>query len=246
MILNENSRLLHSHCIFPAVPFRMPEHYTDSLITYLNRLSFTGKHDSVISIARPALYKALDSHDTLTAIYSGVFIAQSFLFLEDMDSVQYYTELISPMSSFPVSANLQTMLCNILGSYSLRTSLDYSRALNYYMDGLALTERSGDVNNRIALLSNIVNIFYIQEDPKGMEYADQAYNIAMNEKRQEIMPNVPGTSSWPRCFLWRTGMTRREAILKVPCSMQKQARRIHNTRIYIRCLPRYIWRAMTI
>lgn len=161
----------------------MPEHYTDSLITYLNRLSFTGKHDSVISIARPALYKALDSHDTLTAIYSGVFIAQSFLFLEDMDSVQYYTELISPMSSFPVSANLQTMLCNILGSYSLRTSLDYSRALNYYMDGLALTERSGDVNNRIALLSNIVNIFYIQEDPKGMEYAEQAYNIAMNEKK---------------------------------------------------------------
>lgn len=161
----------------------MPEHYADSLITYLNRLSFTGKHDSVISIARPALYKALDSHDTLAAIYSGVFIAQSFLFLEDMDSVQYYTELISPMSGFPVSANLQTMLCNVLGSYSLRTSLDYSRALNYYMEGLAQAEKSGEVNNCIALLANIVNIFYIQEDTKGMQYAEEAYRLAMSEEK---------------------------------------------------------------
>lgn len=158
-----------------------PADISDTLINYLNRLSFTGQHDSVIQIARPELQNALNNQDTLTAIYTGSFIAQSFLFLEDMDSAQFYTELLKPMQQYPAPPNIHIMLSNVLGSYSLRTSLDYSKALNYYIDGLTWAEQSGEITNQIALLSNIVNIFYIQNNPKGMKYAEKAYRLAMED-----------------------------------------------------------------
>lgn len=158
-----------------------PEDISDTLISYLNKLIFTGKHDSVIKIAKPQLQNALTNHDTLTAIYTGSFIAQSFLILEDMDSAQFYTEMLKPMQQYPAPPNIHIMLSNVLGSYSLRTSLDYSKALNYYIEGLTWAEQSGEIANEIALLSNIVNIFYIQNNPKGLKYAEKAYRLAMED-----------------------------------------------------------------
>lgn len=153
----------------------------DSLVTYLNRLSYIGEHDSVILTARPAMNEAAGRHDTLTAVYAGLFMAQSYLFLEDMDSVRYCTDRLGPMLDFPLPPNARIMLINILGSYSLRTSLDYSKALNYYLEGLEWAEQEDRINNRIALLSNIVNIFYVQKSPEGMRFAEEAYRLAMSD-----------------------------------------------------------------
>lgn len=150
----------------------------DSLVKTLNSLIYTGDHEKVIGICRPLFREAYRDHDTLAALYTGAFLSQSFLFLEDMDSTQFYTDLIKPMYGYPAPPSIHIMLSNVLGSYSLRTSLDYSKALGYYIDGLEWAELSGNVNNRISLLSNIVNIFYLQGDPKGMMYAKDALKLA--------------------------------------------------------------------
>lgn len=160
--------------------YTVSEHL-DSLITSLNHLIYIGEHDSVIFKARPTMEDALRDHDTLTAVYAGLFMAQSYLFLEDMDSVKYCTDRLSPLLDYPLPPNAHIMLSNILGSYSLRTSLDYSKALNHYIEGLSWTEHEERINNRIALLSNIVNIFYVQKSPEGMKFAEEAYRLAMND-----------------------------------------------------------------
>ena len=160
--------------------YTVSEHL-DSLITYFNHLSYIGEHDSIITHARPELLQALKDQDTLTAVYAGLFMAQSYLFLEDMDSVKYCTDRLSPLLDYPLPPNAHIMLSNILGSYSLRTSLDYSKALNHYIEGLSWTEHEERINNRIALLSNIVNIFYVQKSPEGMKFAEEAYRLAMND-----------------------------------------------------------------
>lgn len=162
----------------------------DSISTLLSRLSYQSLHDSVISTARPELEKALSRCDTLTAIYCGIFMAQSYLFLENMDSVKSSIDLLLPLKDFPVPPYVHIMQDNVLGSYSLRTSLDYSKALSYYIDGLSWAEKAGSINNKIALLSNIVNIFYIQNSSKGLDYAENAYKSAMSNEE---------TSSYAKC-----------------------------------------------
>ena len=153
----------------------------DSLSNKLSSYSYAGKHDSVIYTARPALIAAQRAHDTLTMVYAGLNMAQSFLFLGNMDSVQRYIDLMEPLKDYPIPANLHIMRSNVLGSYSLRSSLDYSNALNCYMEGLAWADRRQHANSRIALLSNIVNIFYVLNSDKGLEYARDAYDLAMTQ-----------------------------------------------------------------
>lgn len=162
----------------------------DSLAKALKGYSFAGRHDSVILVAGPALRAATLRHDTLTMVYAGLNMAQSFLFMGNMDSVQHYLDRIEPLKEYPLSANLHIMRSNVLGSYDLRSNLDYSKALNHYIDGLFWADSLRNRNNRIALLSNIVNIFYLQGSGEGLEYAREAYELAMSQ---------PQTSLYSKC-----------------------------------------------
>lgn len=176
-------------------PAYMPSKTLDSLISTLNRLNQAGEHDSIVNISKPILYDALKKHDTLAAFYTGLYTAQSYQFIENLDSVKYYTDLIEPLLEYPFSSNARIILNCILGNYSLRTSLDYSKALSYYIESLQLAEESGEINNQISLLSNIVNIFYIQKSAGGMKYAEQAYNLA------ETHPEASGYAKIGSCLV---------------------------------------------
>lgn len=154
----------------------------DSLFNAINQFSIRGKHDSVIILSRPELAKALDSQDTLKAIYIGTLMAQSSIFLSDLDSVMFYLERIQPMLvSFPTPPKIKAMYFCTYGNYCLRTSLDYSKAINYYIKALEYTIESGNTNNQISVLSNIVNIFYVQNNRNGMHYAEEAYQLSVAE-----------------------------------------------------------------
>ena len=156
----------------------------------LEHYSFSGQHDSVILAARPAYLEASRRHDTLLMVYTGLNMAQSFLFKGNMDSVRRYVDLIESLKHFPVPASLHIMRSNVLGSYFLRSSLDYSKALNNYIEGLDWADCRENCDSRIALLSNIVNIFYVQNSDKGLEYAREAYDLAMSHS---------GTGLYARC-----------------------------------------------
>ena len=127
--------------------------------------------------------EALEAGDTVTAFYAGVFTAQSFLFFENTDSIKYYIDRISPFygNLDKETFNDRIIYNNVLGCYYLRTDLDYSRALSHFLEGLELARNAGYVNNTVAMLSNIVNIFYLQEDSLGYEYAVEAYKTAFSE-----------------------------------------------------------------
>lgn len=158
---------------------RSPE--LDSLISVFNGLSFTDRHDSLVILARPVLSKAILERDTLTETYTRLFMAQSFLFLDNLDSVKFQTDIAGKLIDRFSLPNVHIIYSNIMGSYCLRTELDYTDALNHYFNGLKWAEKEGNINNKIALLSNIVNIFYIQKNPDGMEYAEKAMELAMDD-----------------------------------------------------------------
>ena len=57
--------------------------HIDSLITLWNSYNRTGQHDLTIQSARPIAIKAMREADSVTAMYAGIFTAQSFLFTEN-------------------------------------------------------------------------------------------------------------------------------------------------------------------
>ncbi len=161
----------------------------DSIEKVLLSYSFGGQHDSVIYAGRPALREAIERRDTFSMVYIELNMAQSFLFMGEMDSVRYHLDRLEPLMLSPaVSPSLHAMYFGELGSYSLRWGLDYSKALNYYIEALNWADREHNSDNRILLLANIVNVFYIQNSDKGFEYAREAYELSRTQPDVSLYP----------------------------------------------------------
>ena len=151
--------------------------HIDSLITLWNSYNRTGQHDLTIQSARPIAIKAMREADSVTAMYAGIFTAQSFLFTEnEVDSAKYYADMISRYVKTSGEPSLMINFDNIMGSYYLKT--------------LACAETYGSTQSRIVMLANIVTIFYLRGDGSGMDYAVQAYNAGQEN----------GISEYSKCI----------------------------------------------
>lgn len=158
----------------------------DSLIELWNGYNRTGNFDSLIHSAAPYIRNSILKGDSFTALYAGVFTAQSHLFLNNNDSVKYYADLIAPLESKSNYYPIKVIFNNVMGSWYLQSQLDYSKALEYYLQALQWAEKTESKENRIILLANIVNIFYMRDDIQGMEYALTAYAYGHNAEETYI------------------------------------------------------------
>ncbi len=162
----------------------------DSLRAMYRSFNVNGQYDSLIETARPLVRKALAANDTLALLYSGVYTAQAFLIQENIDSLRSYMNLIAPYrQGGGKDPSLQTVLYIVEGLMHLKAELNYSLALECFREGCRWAESGDDPNNHIVLLANIAHIFYVRQDPHGLQYAREAYAIS---GRPEVAP-------FPRC-----------------------------------------------
>lgn len=162
----------------------------DSLRNIYRRYNIDGLYDSIIHTASPYLLKAISADDTLAVLYSGAYIAQAFLTLENIDSVRSYMNLIEPYrTGGKTDPSLQTVLYIVDGLMHLKSELNYSLALESFRHGCEWAEIGNDPNNHIVLLANIAHIFYVRQDRNGLEYAVKAYEISQR----------PDVADFPRC-----------------------------------------------
>lgn len=160
----------------------------DSVKRVWNTLTFRGMHDSAIGLVHPLLNDAVKSGDTMTVLFAGASIAQSYLMMEDADSTRYYLSMLDPYMPANTDPMLGVFVNNIAGSYSLKYDLDYRNALQSFELAYEWARKGGDVGNQIVMLANIVNIFYVRSDRAGMKYAERALALSVG----------PGASGYAR------------------------------------------------
>lgn len=162
----------------------------DSLRSTFREYNMKGLYDSIILTARPVLHQALETHDTLAILYSGGYTAQAFLTQDKIDSAQSLMNLIGPYrKGGEKDPSLQTVLFALEGLLHLRTELNYTLALESFLEGCNWAEYGNDPNNNIVLLANTAHIFYVRGDSHGLEYAQKAYDISQR----------PDVAAFPRC-----------------------------------------------
>ena len=188
-----------------AGPDRQTEERLDSLRQIFRYYNVEGLYDTIISTARPVLQSALDRHDTMTVLLTGVYTAQAFLTMEHMDSTRHYMNIIEPYRKGGVkNPSLQTVLFIVEGLTYLKAELNYSLALEAFREGCKWAEAGNDPNNHIVLLANIAHIFYVRGDKNGLQYAEEAFSISRS----------PDVEDYPRCqahLLMGSGRTQEAA-----------------------------------
>lgn len=161
-----------------------------SLQDMWNRFNRSGSYDSLIAVTDPYLGHFLECNDTSGIMYSGLAIAQAYVFKEESDSVKKYLNLIEQYETDDMDPLIGILINNISGMDALKSDLDYSKALEYYSKGLDFAEKSGNSNNVVALLCNMVSIFYTLGDAGGYTYAERAMATA----------DTGGTSAFMECM----------------------------------------------
>lgn len=163
----------------------------DSLAERWSGYNWNGMYDSLIISARSSFYDARSVGDSVVALYSASVLAQSFLFGDETDSIMYYIDLARPYyDALGDVGPARIIYNNALASYYLRTDLDYSNALLYYLRGLDCAEEENSIYNQIVLLANITDIFYMIGDGQGGKYAERAYRLSQEE----------GADAFTRCI----------------------------------------------
>lgn len=173
----------------------------DSLKRTWNMYTFKGMHDSAISLARPVFNAAVRDRDTMSALFAGASVAQSYLMKEDADSARRYLSLLEPYMRANEDPMLGVFVNNIAGSYSLKYDLDYGDALRSFELAYDWACRGDDVGNQIVMLANIVNIFYIRSDSNGLKYAERAMAISVESAASGYAKSLASVSMAEMAFL---------------------------------------------
>lgn len=147
-----------------------------------HKCNSTGNYDSLIRNTRPFFHASREVGDTASMLYSGMFIAQAYLFLEQLDSVKVYLDSISRYESSFNDRMFIIGLNNIRGIYALKEELNYPLAMSCYKKGYIAAEEAADVHNMAVFLANMVNIYYLKYDRYGLDYALELEQLAQKSE----------------------------------------------------------------
>ena len=116
--------------------------------------------------------------DERAYLYGLVYLAQSYYLLDgNIDSILIYVnearERALQQKDYWALATIQ----NLLGSHALFVEMDYGKGLSYLMEGLRYAEQSGDISRIFPLKSNIALAYYFRNDPTGLHYALDVYDL---------------------------------------------------------------------
>ena len=150
-----------------------------------SRFNDAGMDDSLILYTRPVLDRAIETGDTLTALYCGVYMAQAWLFMEQTDSALNYLDCMRPYIDRQSDDVLRYLYYSIYGGYSIKAELNYSKAMEYYQKSYGYAVATQSPGNQLSVLMDIIYIFYIRSDSNGMQYAEDAYELAYSSQSSE-------------------------------------------------------------
>ncbi len=140
-----------------------------------------GQDSALIEYTRPLLRRSLERNDTLTALYCGTYMAQAWLFMEETDSTAAYLDRMRKDIGMQDDNILKYLYWSVCGGYTIKAELNYTKAMEYYNRAYSYAEASGDVSKQLAILLDIIYIFYIRSDANGMKYAEEAHSLAHRE-----------------------------------------------------------------
>lgn len=150
----------------------------DSMRTVWKELNLAAEYDSLIQVTRPFIVNSSIKGDSLSLMYSYAYMAQSYMYNENLDSLKYYLDKIMESEIEVPDYRLWAMVDNLRGIYSLKSGQDFSSALVHFKQMYEAAKSGGDVAAQLVALTNIVNIFYIKSDGYGLEYAETANELA--------------------------------------------------------------------
>lgn len=148
-------------------------------------LSSQQRNEELIERARPVYLRARARGDRKMMTYAGAYIGQAFGMLFEPDSMyRYFDEILEPAREGDYAFPLM-VLNNTIGVHNLMYAMNYDEALRYFYEALDHC-REVDRHCSYQILYNIVNAYYLRNDPEGLDAALEIYAYGVEEHNDGI------------------------------------------------------------
>lgn len=144
-----------------------------------------GQMDSVVYITRE-YHKSIKGKSVDAEVLSGLQLAQAYTILENRDSADYYLNASTSLIDSSRDPMTKLLFHHIKGTLALKYRLDYPEALGYFHQGYREARKADNRKAMVTMLSNIGYIYYILNDPHGMEYALEAVNLVSKYEKDPL------------------------------------------------------------
>lgn len=144
------------------------------------------------------------------------------------------------------------MIYNTMGIYSINVELDYAHAIDYFLQGMELSQRRSDGRRYVVFCSNLVVAHFLRNDPAGVRYAEDVYQYGvvhrdryalfsgsyvkalmyyMTGRYTEASASVEETLALVDSFYGRTGVYTLHANIQLALGHTDQAARSYETAV---------------
>lgn len=124
-------------------------------------------------------------------LWSWVYMAQSYLFLDDFENTRKYLDLCNEadLDSKPDYVALR-IIKSTEALLALKSEMDYSKAMHHLQQALSYAGQSGDELQKVSALCNIANIYYRRGDTVGYKYVSEAMDIVNAKQDSTYLVSV--------------------------------------------------------
>lgn len=144
----------------------------------LNKCTETGDMETIINTQPEFFRNAALTGNTEAMVNSGIFLAQAFLFKDELDSAVFYLDRVFPYVSNDSVSFMSVMARNVSAIYAMKSYNGYTEALDNFKKAYQTAESLGDTKAMGIMLLNITLIYIGREDTSGLEYASMAVDLA--------------------------------------------------------------------
>lgn len=109
-------------------------------------------------------------------LYAHIGLGQAYIMLGDSTAINH----LGQAKLLAESEKNDSALCSIyngMGLYASNIHRDYYSALHYFFEGIEATHRCQYQELEAILLGNISSIYYLKDDPTGLTYSLQIYEL---------------------------------------------------------------------
>lgn len=142
------------------------------LCSIYTRLS---EYDKIIDISIPIYNRAKSKGNIPVTVSSGIYLGQSYIMMAKPDSMYKYFGEVTQLAKDNGMDEYVMFISNAIGIHNLMYAMNYNEALHYFYEALSLCAED-DQRNKYVILSNIVNVFYLRNDPSGLDMALEIFN----------------------------------------------------------------------
>lgn len=111
-----------------------------------------------------------------SALYAHIALGQAYLMLGDSTAINHLGQAML----IGESEKNDSALCSVyngMGLYASNIHKDYYSALHYFFEGIEAAHRCQYKELEALLLGNISSIYFLKEDPAGLDYSLQVYEM---------------------------------------------------------------------